>query len=423
MSTAIAKNGQQQQALVLSSGQRAAQMAESLREQSEIRSVLKSYIDDHMEQGVDFGTIPGTPKPTLLQPGAEKLGELFRCTPEFSITHRVEDWDRNLFHYEFLCKLIQRDTGVCISEGVGSCNSREDRYRYRKSSRRCPQCGAEAIMRSKYPPRENPNAEPGWYCYDKKGGCKLQFDANDPEIVNQEHGKIENENVATQLNTLLKMAKKRAHVDASISLARRYGFQFDQDLDEMHGGGHQEVDQRNMILSRLLEEGGQHAQGGEKQLKSWWLASEHDRSRLTDLERQQLAERLHNVWKGVAVEADRKKSAAKPTPTPAPAPHQDEIAKERAEMGQPAGDVGDAWEPGADDSQPEAVSADTVTRITNAMAVLQRTWDAGTKEWAAKVIGRPIGDAETLDKLREPEGRKILMDLLKKVARAAQSAA
>lgn len=34
---------------------------------------LKSFIEENLKQDVDYGVIPGTPKPTLFKPGAEKL--------------------------------------------------------------------------------------------------------------------------------------------------------------------------------------------------------------------------------------------------------------------------------------------------------------------------------------------------------------
>jgi predicted RNA-binding Zn-ribbon protein involved in translation (DUF1610 family) len=226
-------------ALVLRT-KRAGEMAARLEEESEMRTVLKQYIDLHMIDGVDFGTIPGTEKtlpdgnkqanPTLYQPGAEKLPTLFGAIPKFTEVKRTEDWDRGLFDYEFRCEIVHQESQNVLCEGMGSCNSWEARYRWRNAKRKCPECGKEQINRSKFPPRGG--GEKGWYCH-PSGGCGANFEYDDPQIVNQETGKVQNENFADVKNTILKMAKKRALVDASIVIARRYGFQFLQDVEDM----------------------------------------------------------------------------------------------------------------------------------------------------------------------------------------------
>jgi hypothetical protein len=211
----------------------ASAMAEVLAEQNKIRQVLKAYIEENMISGIDYGIIPGIEKPTLLQPGAEKMAEIFRCTPDYMVTRREEDWDKPFFFYEFRCQLINRDTGAVIAEGMGSCNSHEAKYRWRNAGRKCPKCGKEQIIKGK--------AEfgGGWLCWKKNGGCGEKFSDGDKAIEGQEVGKILNENVADQVNTILKIAKKRALVDASIVPCRRYGFQFNQDLEDMADGSYE----------------------------------------------------------------------------------------------------------------------------------------------------------------------------------------
>src|ERR1700742_780401 len=97
------------------------------------RKLLAEYVHSQMVKGTDYGEIPGTNKPTLLKPGAEKLTDLFRCTPKFKLVKEVEDYDRNLFAYTFRVQLYQRDAGAVLAEGYGSANSREGRYRWRNS--------------------------------------------------------------------------------------------------------------------------------------------------------------------------------------------------------------------------------------------------------------------------------------------------
>jgi hypothetical protein len=48
----------------------------ALQALTEQRNQLKKFIQVQLEKDVDFGTIPGTPKPTLYKPGAEKLANI-----------------------------------------------------------------------------------------------------------------------------------------------------------------------------------------------------------------------------------------------------------------------------------------------------------------------------------------------------------
>ena len=90
---------------------------------------LQQFVRSLMVEGEDYGTIPGTQKPTLLKPGAEKLCNIYGLTPTVEVTSRHEDWDGPFFAYEVKVSLVSRRTGGVVAEGVGSCNSKERRYR------------------------------------------------------------------------------------------------------------------------------------------------------------------------------------------------------------------------------------------------------------------------------------------------------
>lgn len=197
-----------------------------LQQEQEQRDLLKKYIQQNMAEGTDYGVIPGTDKRTLLKPGAEKLTDLFRCTATYTMEQRIEDWDKPLFHYLFRAQVVNRETGDVIAEGFGSANSREGRYRWRNGERKCPSCGKATIIKGK--------AEfgGGWLCFGKKGGCNAKFRDGDRSIESQEVGRVENDDVYTMANTILKMAKKRALVDAAIALARCSDI-FTQDVEDL----------------------------------------------------------------------------------------------------------------------------------------------------------------------------------------------
>ena len=149
--------------------------AVSLQEANRRVEQLKEFVREHMVEGEDYGVIPGASnKPTLFKPGAEKLNAIFGLAPLLEITSRVEDWESGFAAYEVKVTLINKRTGGIEAEGIGSCNSRERRYK--------------------------------------------------------------NQDAANVANTLLKMAKKRALVDATLSATRASGT-FTQDLEDVEFGG------------------------------------------------------------------------------------------------------------------------------------------------------------------------------------------
>ena len=61
--------------------------------------VMVAFVQAQMRANIDYGVIPGTKKPTLLKPGAEKLCRLFNLRPILEIIHSVVDFEKPLFHY------------------------------------------------------------------------------------------------------------------------------------------------------------------------------------------------------------------------------------------------------------------------------------------------------------------------------------
>ncbi len=145
------------------------QFVVSINEAKERISMLQSFVKEMMVSGIDYGVIPNSKKPSLFKAGAEKLCDIFGFSKQLDILNRVEDWDKGLFHYEVKAILINKRTGFIEAEGVGSCNSREKKFK------------------------------------------------------NQDSYSI--------TNTILKMAKKRALIDAVLSATRSSGI-FTQDIED-----------------------------------------------------------------------------------------------------------------------------------------------------------------------------------------------
>lgn len=198
-----------------------------------LANIVLALRNDVFKDGVDFGKIPGTgDKPTLLLPGMEKLIRALRLRPEYIERSKVEDFENARIYYRYECRLIEYETGYCVATAIGSANSYESKWRWREQKRVCPKCGKETINRSKFAPKGAPQGtEPGWYCYSKAGGCGAEFSAKDPAIVEQTVRRIENPDIFDQMNTIDKIAQKRA-LSSAIKGAANVSEFFTVDLED-----------------------------------------------------------------------------------------------------------------------------------------------------------------------------------------------
>ena len=129
---------------------------------------VQPLMRDHMIAGRHYGCIPGKDKPCLHKAGAELLLDAFGFRFYSEVTQRVQDWQTAFVEYEIRVTVVD-EAGVVQADGHGCCNSMESRYK--------------------------------------------------------------NQDVANIANTLLKIARKRALVDATLA-ATRSSILFTQDLGE-----------------------------------------------------------------------------------------------------------------------------------------------------------------------------------------------
>jgi hypothetical protein len=153
-------------------------------------NTFKNIIKNIFKEGYHFGTIPGTPKPSLWQPGAETILMSFGLADEYTVTDSEKDWNNGFFYFEVKCSLLK--SGFKVAEGLGSCNTKEKKYQR----------------------------------VDSNGELK-----QDPY---------------TLANTILKMAKKRALVDAAKRVAGLSDV-FTQDIEDLfiNGNNSQKQPQNN----------------------------------------------------------------------------------------------------------------------------------------------------------------------------------
>lgn len=95
---------------------------------------LMQLMGELLQEDVDYGKVPGVPKPFLHQPGAQQLGLVFKFRPEFEKVDSIIDFDQDpvFVSYEYKCRLYNKETDVFLGEGVGSCNNYERKYKYYK---------------------------------------------------------------------------------------------------------------------------------------------------------------------------------------------------------------------------------------------------------------------------------------------------
>ena len=88
---------------------------------------MNRFIDTVLIAGVDYGIIPHCNKPSLLKSGAEKILNYMGLIARTEIVNRVEDYNIGFFSYEAKVYLIDYN-GVVKGEGVGITNTREGKY-------------------------------------------------------------------------------------------------------------------------------------------------------------------------------------------------------------------------------------------------------------------------------------------------------
>lgn len=202
---------------------------------------------------VDFGTIPGTSKPTLYKPGAEKIMRTLRLRPHFETLAETIDFERGFIMYRYRCQLLEVDTGLEIAESIGSCNSFEDKYRWRWVPQHEIPAGVQPAA------ERTTSIEEFKFAYDKRETSGKygkpesywqQFDdaINDGTVqhtqaktsrgssavyrIESKLYQIPNPRVFDVMNTLDKMAQKRAFVSA-VLMAGNVSEYFTVDLEDL----------------------------------------------------------------------------------------------------------------------------------------------------------------------------------------------
>lgn len=173
------------------------------------RSLTAADVRDHvnliqevmravMRPDTHYGVIPGCKQPSLYKAGSEVLLTTFRI----AVSVRVEDLSTaDCIRYRVYTTGTHQSSGIVVGEGIGECSSDEEKYKWRK-------------------------------CYNKK-----EFDATPEARRRIKYGKSwEDMQVRTEpadlANTVLKMAKKRAQIDLTLTATAASDI-FTQDVEDL----------------------------------------------------------------------------------------------------------------------------------------------------------------------------------------------
>ena len=188
--------------------------------------LIQNVMSSVMKDGEHYGKIPGCgDKPTLLKPGAEKLCFTFRLAPTFDV--QVIDLGRGHREYRIGCILKSINTDRIMGAGVGSASTLETKWRYRTGP---VEFTGKPVPQEYWNLRKTEPQKAQELLGGKGFSTKKNPDTGAWEIAIQGE-KVENENIADVYNTALKIAKKRAHVDATLTATAASDI-FTQDIEE-----------------------------------------------------------------------------------------------------------------------------------------------------------------------------------------------
>lgn len=185
------------------------------------QAMVLEVMDKVMKEGTHYGKIPGCgDKPALFKSGAEKLAMVFRLTPSFTI--KQIDHDKGHREYEVVCMLSDG------TQGVGVCSTMEGKYRFRGSAKKLTD---KPVPNTYWDLRKSDPAK-AQAMLGGKGFGTAKNENGVWFITEPTEDKVENDNPADVYNTVLKMAKKRAQVDATLTATGTSDL-LTQDIEEM----------------------------------------------------------------------------------------------------------------------------------------------------------------------------------------------
>lgn len=159
-------------------------------------NTIQKVMDAVMKKDVHYGVIPGCKKPSLYKPGSEVLLTTFQIATSIQVTDLSTD---DCVRYQVRVIGTHAPSGMLLGEGIGECSSNETKYKWRKA-------------------------------YDD------EWNATDENRRRITFGKYKDKQVRVEpadvANTILKMAKKRAQIDMTLTVTGASDC-FEQDVEDL----------------------------------------------------------------------------------------------------------------------------------------------------------------------------------------------
>ena len=95
-------------------------------------ALLKEFVQSQLRKDIDYGIIPGCKAPSLYQPGAQKLARLFGLTVQKVCTHRTVDRENNYAEFTYQASVFHARTRELLAQCEGSTNSQEKKWAVRR---------------------------------------------------------------------------------------------------------------------------------------------------------------------------------------------------------------------------------------------------------------------------------------------------
>lgn len=187
-------------------GVRVRPMSTQVAEVRQNINLIQEAMKATMKKDVHYGTIPGCPKPSLYKAGAEVIMALFKLATDPVITDLSKDGE---IRYQVKVNVTARD-GTFVGSGIGECSSGEEKYMWRAAI--CQEefeATPEHMRRIKF----------------RKNKYKNNIDQIQQVRVNP----------SDMANTILKMSKKRALIDAVLTATGASDI-FSQDIEDLPEG-------------------------------------------------------------------------------------------------------------------------------------------------------------------------------------------
>lgn len=174
---------------------------------------IQNLMTQVLKKDTDYGIIPGMPKgtkPSLWKPGSEQILAMFQiaCEPV------VEDLSvEDCYRYRVTTRLTNVQTGEFLGAGIGEASTDETKYKWKA-------CYSKAEFAATDPDRR-----------------KIKYTTWEGNEKEQMQVRQEPADLA---NTILKMAKKRSQIDATLTVTGASSM-FEQDLEDLPEETRQEM--------------------------------------------------------------------------------------------------------------------------------------------------------------------------------------